>query len=693
MQAQIVGVNDAVAGEVPVAVVRTPSGLRPEIKQLQGYVRERLGTAAVPERFFTLGDLSLQSFPSTTSGKIQKHELRKLVDSYLESIEHQYRQGQHVGTTSLEIKGAMFETLGDLLGHESKDLWLEDQPLSTILDSLSMLKFASILRTKHGINLSMAEMTSSSTLEDLASLSKRDGTSNRHPSTAQSRKGPPEHEDLPYEEESGRTRLCVEPILQRIGFDWSTDVQQVYPVVGTSTWSWMKEIPFQHKWTVATSISSYDQIRQVVETSLSQWPILRAIAAEYSKELRLLVVLKAQDSYFNLAISDLSEVASTDALGDTDLPIPRLKGSLPEGLLFRVGIAKMGKTGTFGLLISADHTVYDALSMQSWAEDLQRIIDGHAVVAKTPLELFADAYYSYQHSLPAKSARDYHEQLLQQKGLTLKAFWPAGDDLIAGRPKMTKKSNESLDALKDGPSTDAHLRPKRGAGVVERTVHSPNMTKRRASQALSPVILAKMAIGLFNTRISKQPYAIFRTLMAGRTWPFMSPSLAQHFPNPIDIAGPTLTSVTDVLRFDQQEETGRLYQRMEAEQQISSRYQHVSPSMLSTLDVNSQRLRLQARRQIFNWIPGRHGQEESASRLLQPVGPPGGNNDPPFGVAWTCRPIDSETLSFRIRWNLEIFPEEEVAGYLDHVCSIFEWITEPDNWGKRIEEIETGPLT
>ena len=481
MQAQIAGVNDAVAGEVLVAVVRTPSGLRPEVKQLQQLVRERLGTAAVPERFLTLGDLNLQAFPSTTSGKVQKHELRKLVNSYLENVERQYRQEQYVGTTSLETKGAMFETLGDLLGHESKDLWLEDQPLSTILDSLSMLKFASILRTKHVINLSTAEMTSSSTLEDLASLAKRDGTSNQHLPIAQSKKGPPEHEDLPYEEESGRTRLCVEPILQKLGLAWSTDVQQVYPIVGTSTWSFMKETPFQHKWTVATSISSYDQIRQVVETSLSQWPILRSIAVEYSKEVRLLVALRAEEPYFNLAISNLSEVDSTDALGDTDLPITHLKGSLPEGLLFRVGIAKMGKTGTFGLLISADHIVYDALSMMSWAEDLQCIIDGHTAVAKAPFELFADAYYLYHNSLPAKRARDYHEQLLQQKGITSKALWPAGDDLIARSPNMKRSSNEPLDALRDGPSTDVHLQPKRGAGVIERTVHSSNMTKRRAS--------------------------------------------------------------------------------------------------------------------------------------------------------------------------------------------------------------------
>lgn len=677
---QVIGISDVVAGEVPVAVVRAPNGLRPDGMQLQEFVRERLGTAAVPERFLTLGDLGLKSFPSTTSGKIQKHELRKLVNTYLETIGRQCSQGQHVCSTSLNIRGAMVETLGDLLGHESKDLWLEDRPLSTILDSLSMLKFASILRSKHEIYLSVADMTLSLALEDLASRARRDGTSIRHPSAVPSKEGPPEHEDLPYEEESDRTRSHVEPILQRLGLDWSTDVQQVYPIVGTSTWYFMKEVPFQHKWTVATSLTSYDQIRQVVETSLSQWPILRAIAVEHSKEVRLLVALRAQESYFNLAISDLPEVEENDALGDADLPVTHLKGSLPEGLLFRVGIAKMGKTGTFSLLITANHIVYDALSMQSWEEDLQRIIDGHGVVVRTPFELFANAYYLYQDSIPAKSARDYHKQLLQQKGIILKALWPAGDDLIANRPNMARNSTEQSD----------DLRPKYGAGIMERTVHCPNMRKMRASQTLSPVVLAKMAIGLFNTSMSKQPYAIFTTLMAGRAWPFMSSSLAQHLPNPIDIAGPTMTSVADVLRFDQQEEIGQLYQRMEAEQQLSSRYQHVSPSMLSTLDVDSQGLRLHAMRQIFNWIPGRHGKEVSASRLLQPVGAPGDNNDPPPGVAWTCRPVDSETLSFRLRWNLELFPEEEVVGILNHVRSIFEWISDPDNWEKRIEEMERG---
>ena len=86
------------------------------------------------------------------------------------------------------------------------------------------------------------------------------------------------------------------------------------------------------------------------------------------------------------------------------------------------------------------------------------------------------------------------------------------------------------------------------------------------------------------------------------------------------------------MRFDQQEETRQLYKYREAEQQLSSRYQHISPSMLSTLDMDSRGLSSQAMRQIFNWIPGRYGEEENASRLLQPVSPPGGNNDAPVGV-------------------------------------------------------------
>ena len=688
---QVVGLTDEIAGEVPVAIMRIPSGLRPDVVQIQRLVRERLGMAAVPERILTLEDLDLKAFPLTLSGKIEKVKLKKSVMLYLDTSGQKRILGntpQHSGPLNEWVKTAMLEELGNILGHESQDPSLGNQPLSRTLDSLSMMKFASMLKIKHGIDVSIAEMTLSSSVDDLASRRTQSVGHERVHLVALARNGPPDHEELVFEEQSGCTRSCVEPVLQSLGLSWSKDVEEVYPIAGTAVWIAMKETPFYHKWTMATPLSSYHQVRHAIETSLLQWPVLRAVAAEYSENLRLLVALKAQKSYFDLAISEILEFESTEALGHALPPPYHLRGSLAEGLLFRVGVARIKDTGTLSLVIVANHAVYDAISIQSWAEDLQRILNDHGVVNRIPFKLFVDSYYLYQHSPLAKRATEHQKQLLQQKGPISDALWPAGHDLVTSGPSMAESGAGRPTAANDDPGSEISPPLQQGAGILLRTVHCPNMTKPRFLQALSPVILAKMTIILLNSHLTKQPYAILTVLMAGRTWPFMRPDLLQHLPNAFDIAGPTMTSVTDVVSIDLQEELGQLYRRLEGEQRHLTTNQHLPRSLMSLLDADSQNLRTQARRQIFNWIPGHHGREGNApSSGLQAVGRPGDGNDAPAGVAWMCGLVDAETLSFRLRWNLMLLGEKDVVEILDLVGWIVEWICEPENWSRRVVDL------
>lgn len=689
---QIVGLDDPIAGEVAVAVVRCPGGLRPDATQMQKVARERLGPASVPEKFLSLHDLSLESFPSTASGKIQKHELKKLVAWHFKIKERVYNQDKfphQSGSASLSTKSALLETLQDLVGHDSKDGSLEHWALPRILDSLSMMKFASALRINHSIEVSMADMNMSKDLEDLASRTKRNNTREPHGSADKSKDGPPERVDLIHEEETGRTKSCAEPILQKLGLNWDADVQEVFPIVGTSVWAWMKEFPFHHKWTLATHLSSYDEVRHAVEISLCPWPVLRSVAVGYSEKVRLLVALRAHKPYFDLAISSLPQVKSREALRDIDIPAVHAKGSFPESLLFHVRIAKIEKTGTFDLLIATNHAAYDNISIHSWAEDLQRIINGNTIAIRTPFKMFVDAYYVYHDSLPAKQARDYHRQLFERTEVGPKALWPAGDGLVAKALVALTTSPEKPVLPNNTPGRGDRLLSGHGAGILEQTLHCPNLTKTRFSQDLSPAIIAKMAISLFNSYMTGQPHAILTMLMAGRIWPFISSCIAEHLPSPYDIAGPTLASVVDVIRVDRQaqEEIGQLYTRMEAEQKQSSRYQHIPRSMQPQLNDDSRGMRMEAMRQVFNWIPGRHGKEVNASSGLHAVGIPGHDNDPPAGVVWICKLVDSETLSVRLRWNSSLFAEEEAASFVEMVFHIVEWICEPENWQEKIEKL------
>ena len=677
------------AGEVPIAVVRAPDGLRPDATQIQKFVRESLGPASVPQMFLTLHDLKLECFPSTASGKAQKHELKKIVAWHFETQKPVHSQSKFLhysDSSSHSTKAAMLEALDDTLGYYSQDASLQHQPLSRILDSLSLMKFASIIRIKHKLEVSMADMTLSNDLDDLVSRTKRNYEGGPKLDAGVSKDGPPERVDLIFEEESGRTRSRTEPILQRLGLNWQTDVQEVYPIAGTSIWSFMKEASFHHRWTLATSFTSYDQVRHAVEISLCQWPVLRSVAVEYSEELRLLVALRAHKRYFDLAISGLPDVESIEDLREVDAPTTHARGSFPEGLLFHVRIAKIEKTGTFTLLVATNHAAYDFISIQSWAKDLQRIISGHTDVARTPFKLFADAYYLYQDSLLAKQARDYHKWRFELTRVDREALWPAGDDLLAQNRVAPSTSAKKPDVSNNDHGMIVRLLPGRGAGTFQETLHCPNMTRTRFSQNLSPVIVAKMAISLFNCSMTGQSHAILAILMAGRIWPFMSRSIAEHLPSPYDIAGPTLASVADVIRVDPQEEVGQLYTRMKAEQKRLNLYQHIPCFMIPELNDVSQGVRMQAVRQIFNWIPGHHREEVTTSSGLHMVGDPGDGNSPPAGVVWMCKLVDSERLGVRLRWNSRLFSEKQAAGFVKKVLHIVELICEPDHWLQPIEE-------
>ena len=109
--------------------------------------------------------------------------------------------------------------------------------------------------------------------------------------------------------------------------------------------------------------------------------------------------------------------------------------------------------------------------------------------------------------------------------------------------------------------------------------------------------------------------------------------------------------------------------------------------MTPKLNDDSQGVRMQAWRQVFNWIPGHHGEEITASSGLHKVGDPGDGNEPPAGVVWMCKLVDSERLSVRLRWNSRLFLEKQAAGFVEKVLHIVEWICEPDHWPKRIEEL------
>ena len=89
------------------------------------------------------------------------------------------------------------------------------------------------------------------------------------------------------------TQKLAQPALHRLQMSWAADIEDVYPLVGTSSFVFMKEYPNPHKLVFVTSLSDVERVIGALKTSLESWSIFRSIAVEYDQATRLIVVLRA----------------------------------------------------------------------------------------------------------------------------------------------------------------------------------------------------------------------------------------------------------------------------------------------------------------------------------------------------------------------------------------------------------------
>jgi fatty-acyl-CoA synthase len=79
-QAYVVGLPDAVKGEVPVAAVELWEGETASAAELRGFCRDHIASYKIPAQVMFLGP---GEFPRTSTGKVQKTRLREVIAARL----------------------------------------------------------------------------------------------------------------------------------------------------------------------------------------------------------------------------------------------------------------------------------------------------------------------------------------------------------------------------------------------------------------------------------------------------------------------------------------------------------------------------------------------------------------------------------------------------------------------------------
>lgn len=137
-----------------------------------------------------------------------------------------------------------------------------------------------------------------------------------------------------------------------------------------------------------------------------------------------------------------------------------------------------------------------------------------------------------------------------------------GRDANASPPHLAARRALLREQLWAGLSTA----PPPATPRLTRLVHLPRLPAL-LNLHLHASSVAVAALALLNTARTRQPYAVFSTIVAGRAaLPFAPPSLRAHLPAAQGVDGPLAEAVVRMVAVDRGERVGRFLVRVQREQ-------------------------------------------------------------------------------------------------------------------------------
>ncbi|KAL8670016.1 MAG: hypothetical protein Q9168_005417 [Polycauliona sp. 1 TL-2023] len=618
---QIIGIPDDIAGEVPLAIVHALDHDHIPKAQIHDLVLESLGPTCLPTSYMTLAELGLTSFPLTTSGKVRKTHLRQLL---LEKLSSEAAQepivdldGFSVGTSSpLEL--FLGNAVANLTGLSDQSV-PRDQPLSTMLDSINILRLQAQIQRGLSKNIPIDRLLGDTTISVLAMELRGIATTDSPAVRSQQRQGPPTAMDMVHTHDdprcAARTRAQAETVLSKHNLSWE-DVEDVFPFPALSAGSFdgMRPMGFSIRITFMTKSISASHLRSALETTLGQWSMFRSLAMRFDNT-PLFIIVKACNAMMRASIIDAPDLESHEDLDNVRFPNPSDNNVHPAsgGPLARFAITRLKNTGSTALMMLAHHALYDAISLQAFFRDLQANLSSSPIKElHTNYKLFADTYYLHSHSLPAQQSIAYHLSRLRGIAPLRETLWPEqrcigafiGDDTGYSIPASQRNPlllQERTQIDNDGGTA--------GMLGIRRSIPLHNLPLLNTHGEISTPIFFKAALALLASRLSSSSSGgrevIFPQPQAGRSWPFLSPSLAAYLPNPVTIAGSTINVVFNRIHIVPGATVADFLSALETEQKELTKHAHAPVASIAAglCAADASALAVAGKRMLFNWNP------------------------------------------------------------------------------------------
>ncbi len=690
--AEVVGLADEIVGEIPIAVIKRNKGQEVDIPKIREELVKELGPTWVPEEIIDIETLGMNDFPRTSTGKVQKRTLRKILAE----------SRQATNAIRSISSSTMLDTLTQIW---TKLLSLSPgalQPETSILDwadSLILARFSSILHREAGLQISLAELMQNPTLQAQASLlSSRSSSS---PSSAladisPARHGPPEMGDMIHTfsvpDRYSKTKTMVSETVAPLGLSWN-DVEDVIPMNGVQEWFLKKRRPqssnHRHAWLCPGSTPA--TLQTAVEKALSHHPMLRSMAVYFDTETSLHIVIRPSPAWFANCITHVPSISNTDELADLVYNDPLLDHAAFPGPLIRFVITHVEETNCAGLVYQAQHSIFDAVSLPMFLEDVSILIGdpSAAIKPRVSYKAWADNFYALQDSLLARTSLEWQVKRLHGISAHPGALFPR-----QRAPEWFKGSSHNWIDVSTGLPGPARAaldeNPIGAKGLILRgQLRDVQALKMRYSIEASQIV--KAALAVLTTRSTGEGFALFGQYQAGRTWPFLLDWMVERMPPAMDINGPCVQGSLNKIPIQPNETILSVLARLQDEQQLLNKHAFAPRRQLvealnagtsTETGMKDGEVMVDAfKRQIFNWLPTAPEFSYSHLKKIQL------ESRTDCGLLWNCIMIDQTTLQIHATWDDAQLSKKEIEEMLGELMRISEAFAKEENWKKTVSTI------
>lgn len=618
---EVVGYPDEIAGEVPVAVLKSSASQEASHEHIRQIVLERFGPRWALSNITDITNLGVEDYPRTASGKVQKQTLKGMVQKYLD----EQTKASEEPLASQTLQDTLCGTWASLLGIP-KTAITSDTKVTQLTDSLIIAKFPSVLRKRlPEMSLTMQDILDNPTISAQAQFLERSGASGKDRSESDynfddmhesPRKGPPgtgdivaAHGDL---KRFGEIRVLCEEALKPLGFGWD-DVEDIIPA-----YSYLEHFlrrtrdqanTHRYSWTAKCSAK---ELRAALEKILEKYATLRSMAIKYDGQF-FFVAMKTKSDWFRRVIAGNEEVGKAATVQDfvvKALEDPKLDVVAFPGPLTRFVVADIEETGGAGITITCVHAAFDGVSFPMFVNDLD-LASNHSgqspenIPKRLPYKPWADTYYSLQQSPLAQEAIAFHTTRLLDAGIASASsslFPPQRADgwfrgSTAGWPPAAfGAERKRLDIDPETPT------------LLSQACNVPNAPQIKRQHNIETVIIFKTALAILNARRTGTNLAAFTSYQASRSWPFMPKWQNSRMPSAMHVQGPTVQVATNIVPLRHQEKILELLLRLQEEQELLTQYA-AAPfgavhARLNEESPGAGNLAHEIwKRQIFNWLP------------------------------------------------------------------------------------------